>query len=312
MAIDKYCKLPYIGITRTGYCTRKELIMYLELLFIKLANLFLKKYRGFLARIDKMLPIMASGSLQCWESYGVKSHFYETNQNGKKTRVRIYPGRSGEQDLIDDITTKKILAKGRKIMLNNISALEFMLRHFQIYDPISICNDMGMAYDPDDANITKAFMDGDIDPAAWKRAPYNKSTFHPEHLKFPTKAGEMVRSKSEAMIYEILTKREEIFRYECELDLIMYNKEGRSIAHRTVSPDFMILRRSDRRVLIYEHLGKMDDEDYVNKNMKKIEDYIAAGYIPGENLIITWETASMPFTLSKAVAAIESYLGKAE
>lgn len=294
---------------------RKELRMYLELLFIKLAKLFLKRYRGFLAKIDKLLPMMPSGSLQCWKSYGVKSHFYETMQSGKKTRVRIYPSKSrksDEQDLIDNITTKKILTKGRKIILGNISGLEFMMKHFQIYDPISICDDMGMAYDPDVANITKTFMDEDIDPEVWRREPYKKSSFHPEHLKCPTKSGEMVRSKSEAMIYEILTKRGEIFRYECELPLVMCNSEGRSIGQRTVSPDFTILRKSDRRVLIHEHLGRMGDEKYVNKNMQKIDDYIAAGYIPGENLIVTWETESMPFTLSKAMAVIDSYLGKVQ
>ena len=286
--------------------------MYLERLFIKLTKYFLKKYRGFLAKIDKLLPMMPSGSLQCWESNEEKNYYYETMQNGKKTRVKIYPDRSDGQDLIDNVTTKKILTKGRKIILGNISGLEFMMKHFQIYDPISICDDMGMAYDPDASSIAKTFMDDDIDPAAWRREPYKKSTFHPEHLKCPTKAGEKVRSKSEAMIYEILTKRGEIFRYECELPLIIRDNQGNVIRRRTVYPDFTILRKSDRRVLIYEHLGKMDDEDYVNRNMPKIEDYIAADYIPGENLIITWETRSLPFTLSKAMETLDRYLGKVQ
>ena len=284
--------------------------MYEQFLIIKLAKLLLSKCCIFKRKIERLLPEFDDGTLECWDSYGDKTIFCNVKYNGKRTRVKIDPEWEGANPLIENLTEKAILIKGKQIMAHNIRALEYMLKWFEPYDPLSVCAKLGKAYDSSADSIAKTFMDGDIDPAAWQRAPYKKSSFHPEHLIFPTKGGEMVRSKSEAMIYDTLSTRSEIFRYECDLHLIMCNSEGRSIGQRTVSPDFTILRKSDRRILIHEHLGKMDDEDYVNRNMQKIDDYIAAGYIPGENLIITWETASMPFTLSKAVAAIDSYLGK--
>lgn len=39
----------------------------------------------------------------------------------------------------------------------------------------------------------------------------------------------------------------------------------------------------------------MDDENYVNKAISKIQLYASAGYILGDNLFITMETSVKPF-----------------
>ena len=52
-----------------------------------------------------------------------------------------------------------------------------------------------------------------------------------------------------------------------------------------------------RRNIIYEHFGLMDDENYVNKAISKIQLYASAGYILGDNLFITMETSVNPFDI---------------
>ena len=53
----------------------------------------------------------------------------------------------------------------------------------------------------------------------WANEKYEKSTKHPEHLKFPTVRGELVRSKSEALISYVLVQNHIPYRYECALPI---------------------------------------------------------------------------------------------
>lgn len=91
----------------------------------------------------------------------------------------------------------------------------------------------------------------------------------------------MMRSKSEVIIATILIQNKVPFRYEFPITM----DDGRKIY-----PDFYCLNARTRQEFVWEHLGKMDDVDYASKNVKKLNDYMAAGFYPGKNLIITMET----------------------
>ena len=52
----------------------------------------------------------------------------------------------------------------------------------------------------------------------------------------------------------------------------------------------------------------MDDESYVNRNLKKMNVYIKAGIIPGKNLIMTFETAQQPLDVKVVERLIKEYL----
>ena len=58
----------------------------------------------------------------------------------------------------------------------------------------------------------------------------------------------------------------------------------------TVYPDFTILNVRTGKVYFWEHLGKTDDPEYVQKNIRKIEAYAKNGFYPGEKLILSSET----------------------
>ena len=106
-----------------------------------------------------------------------------------------------------------------------------------------------------------------------------------------------VRSKSEVMIADALEQAGIPYRYECPLQL------GRAILH----PDFTLLRIADRKHLYWEHLGKMDDPEYVIKNLRRIRLYEQNGIMPGIDLILTMETSWQPMNLSVIKQMIQTY-----
>lgn len=68
----------------------------------------------------------------------------------------------------------------------------------------------------------------------------------------------------------------------------------------------MILRKRDRRIILWEHFGKMDDAEYHAKTIQKLRDYAASGYYCGLNLIMTQETREEPFTAREAEETIRN------
>ena len=108
---------------------------------------------------------------------------------------------------------------------------------------------------------------------------------------YETNKGEHVRSKSEYMIANMLFKNAIPYIYEKPLRL----SDG-----KTVYPDFTILDVRNRRELILEHLGMMDDKEYLDKNLKKLKEYSFSGYHVGDRLLITMESRAQPLNI-KAV-----------
>ena len=100
----------------------------------------------------------------------------------------------------------------------------------------------------------------------------------PEQKIYKTKSGIMVRSKSERSLADFFTERGVAFRYEAKL----------AINGKVYYPDFMILC-DDGRILIWEHFGLMDKEEYFISACRKLEQYRRAGYVQHSNLICTYE-----------------------
>lgn len=113
---------------------------------------------------------------------------------------------------------------------------------------------------------------------AWLKQGNRKNTIAPEALKYETVSGIKVRSKSERVIADKLTQYGLLFKYEAPIDLGI----------RSVYPDFAILR-DDGQIVIWEHFGLMDKDDYAERTAQKIIMYQRYGYATHSNLICTWE-----------------------
>ena len=122
----------------------------------------------------------------------------------------------------------------------------------------------------------------------WERVTYQGNPFDEQDTsEFFSDKGERMRSKSEVLIANSLFHRGIPYKYE--YPIILNNGKIRY-------PDFTILNMKRRKVFYWEHLGKMGDNDYVIRNVRKISEYGKSGIVLGDKLLLTMETESIPLS----------------
>lgn len=133
----------------------------------------------------------------------------------------------------------------------------------------------------------------------WLSAPSISKLSFPDDLPIIKTASNLqVRSKSELIIADTLDFYDIPYKYEF----------AHVIKGKTLFPDFTILDIYNHREIIWEHLGLMDDYQYLCRSLSKLELYEEDGFFIGDNLILTWETNKIPFTSKKAANTIKHYI----
>lgn len=131
----------------------------------------------------------------------------------------------------------------------------------------------------------------------WQQADFESNPKYPEGLTHKTLSGNMVRSKSEAIIDMLLYTNKIPFRYECALTL----------GDTTVYPDFTILHPKTGKIYYWEHFGLIEDPDYSWRACNKLHNYIIHGIVPTIQLITTFETLENPLSSEQIMKIIEEY-----
>lgn len=118
----------------------------------------------------------------------------------------------------------------------------------------------------------------------WISKPYTPKGFKEGIPVYTTIRGERVRSKSEQIIADRLYTNNIPYKYECpvRIDDMIYH------------PDFTILRMRDRKILYYEHCGRMDNPNYANDMVSRFSNYHLNGITLGDNLFATFESSVNP------------------
>ena len=133
----------------------------------------------------------------------------------------------------------------------------------------------------------------------WMAQTYEQKGFREGAPEFFTASGIRVRSKTELIITQLLEKHKIPFHYEMPLRLKGYGE---------IHPDFTVLNVRRRETMYWEHMGMMDDADYRNKALERIDHYQMTGYYPGRELILTYETGIQPVRTRILEGIIEKYL----
>ena len=128
---------------------------------------------------------------------------------------------------------------------------------------------------------------------------YAEHSTYPKSEKFETEKGDIVRSKSELIIANMLHHAGIPYDYE----RIVYFKN-----RKWKFPDFTILNVRTGKKYIWEHFGRLDEEKYRTDTMEKIEAYETNGFIQGVNLIMTFETKEKPLNTKHVRDLINSFL----
>lgn len=137
----------------------------------------------------------------------------------------------------------------------------------------------------------------------WEAAEYDRwEITECNGTEMYTIKNERVRSKSEKIIADELYRFRVPYKYEYPLQL---KDQGKILYKR---PDFVALNRTTLKMIVIEHLGRMADDTYEERNYEKIDLYERNGYMIGDNLLLLHETESRPLNIKVLDQYIELYL----
>ena len=133
---------------------------------------------------------------------------------------------------------------------------------------------------------------------SWLNQEYTPKSFQEGTAEIYSDRGERVRSKSEKIIADKLYHLGIPYKYEAPLNL-----KGLGIIH----PDFTIMDMKNRREVYWEHCGIMDNSEYAERAVARINQYERNGLHLGERLILTFETGNTPLDIRVLDKIIERY-----
>ncbi len=196
----------------------------------------------------------------------VEYHNQQTKSIGKnKSRIHMLARRKYVSALSENID----------MIYKNLKQVSKDIRH--VLDSCQL-DAMSNQYASLNLDMSKIFLSPE--QRRWLSQPYKRNPSYPEELKFTTTNEVLMRTKSELIIANRLEYYNIPYLPEMPLWFAydMYPKY----------PDFTILKPNGETI-IWEHMGRMDKEDYFIKNSRKIIEYRQNGYSQNTNLIITFE-----------------------
>lgn len=245
-----------------------------------------ERYEQLHRQLSTSAPFLLDGSL----TYRNDTYYRFIRENGKQYSVPLH-----DDALIDEMRESRYMRKCLPILERKINTCNEFLRKDVLYDPKQIEGELPSQYRLQ--NDLGLFLPADIDPDMWSKANYAKNPMTIDHPIF-TSGGLKVRSKSESIIATRLEECNIPFRYEPLL----------RIGNEDFYPDFLILIPQLRKLIYWEHFGRMDDPDYANKTIYKIKKYSQAKICTGINLFITYESLHKPFGFREANQTLNEIL----
>lgn len=254
----------------------------------KIINEILNMYENLLNEFKIELKGGPDGSLLHQMKGEHLQFLHYVDENGKKIRRGI----NKNTDLIKALARKEFNTKASEILTHNIEVLKRAIAGQILFDPEQIVQSMTKAYAlvPEeyffDRNrlIISAGLDDDLVSRIerheeWWSKPYKEYWGYPENKTKLTSRGQKVRSISELLIAEALYKYSIPFHYEEELEV-----DG-----KTFAPDFTF-EGWDYKKFYLDYFGMMDQPKYAKRNFIKLDDYYDIGLIPGDNLIVAFDS----------------------
>lgn len=247
-----------------------------------------KRLNSKIKSIDLKLKTYPQSDFYCTITRGKYYKWYKVDNNKSE-----YLPKSKRQ-LAEKLAVRKYLLLLKKDLIQERKAIQFYLKHHhsdageseQLLENPAYQELLNPYFKP----ISQELID-------WANAPYEKNSSYPEQLIHKTASGNIVRSKSEAIIDLFLYTNKIPFRYECPLQL----------GQTTIHPEFTIRHPKTGEIFYWEHFGMMDDPLYCKKFYYRIKLYISHGIFPSIKLITTFETKNNPLTTEMVERIIEQY-----
>ena len=225
---------------------------------------------------EKRIKNLPEGRISV-KHHGKKDYYYLVRNNDKERLLK-----KTDNKLLKDLIQKSYLEKVIKAAERE---KEYLSRIQKSY-PDVLAEDVYENLKEDRKVYTKPVVLSDEQfIQRWQEREYDAKPISKDIPVFLTMKGEQVRSKSEMIIADRLYMNGVPYKYECPF--LLGNNE-------IIHPDFTILRMSDRKIVYYEHCGRMDDPGYVEDMTGRAIKYSLAGIIQGDRLFYTFETSKTP------------------
>lgn len=199
----------------------------------------------------------------------------DSNKNGRYLR-------KGESEIATNIAQRDYDQKLVKQAEERIQAIQHFLQRYEETCPKKLYHRL---HPYRKELITPAVISDEEYCRSWQAVEYTGKRFDNDEYEIITERGERVRSKSEKIIADKLYSLGIPYRYEYPMTL-----EG----NIKIYPDFTILKMPEREEVILEHFGLMDDSDYIDSMLYKLNTYERNGIYLGVNLYMTFETKRSP------------------
>ena len=220
-------------------------------------------YEKYKARLGKQLRSLPKGSI------------YDKTMHGYK-RPHVY--RDGKEHYLKQKDIKEIIGlKNRgeietaiSLIESNLEALTDMEQRFTDFDVLK----------PD-----LAFIEDTEGNTRRHHAQYVDSLFDPKSAgakhkqEHTTSDNVKVKSRAELVLYEHFKNLGLTFQYEKPL----------MIDGQIIHPDFTITHPKDGRVILWEHCGMMDIENYYENFLNRQYRYAREGYLPYRNIVFSYD-----------------------
>lgn len=237
--------------------------------------------------LQTQISALPEGKLICCHN---KNRYKWFQSDGHK---KTYIPKSN-QFLAEQLAYKKYLTLQLEELSQKLEALKLYLDHY----PKDTTKTEQLLTGPSGYSelLSTLFTPSSLDLSIWMSADYIHNPNYPEQLIHKTISGNLVRSKSEAIIDFFLHTHGVPFRYECALQL----------DDVTLFPDFTIRHPKTGAFYYWEHFGRMDDSAYSKNAFSKLQLYSSHGIVPSIHLITTYETKDHPLS-SEAIDKLIDY-----
>ena len=264
-------------------------------LILKLLTEFVSVLEKLISKLEVLLR-NPTGHLK-YRKKGGKVHYSVIQKDGTERYLKdgdsLIPKLAQEQYF----SRQLVVAKREKKMFEAcIQILTFGDKLSDIDDVYESLSDEVKVFVHQNSETTDGYAESWV-----KKMRSTRHRGYPIEKGITTLEGDYVRSKSEAIIADRLHLAGVPYVYELETGL---KKGEREFCY----PDFTILNKKTRKIIIWEHFGKLDEPNYLAKAQEKLKNYELNDYHLGVNMVVSFEGANSPIDTEYVDMIIKNYL----
>lgn len=272
--------------------------------------------------IEKFLKVAPAGRLRISTNKGTLQYYRvmpagitSDAGKGKVAGITSDAGKGNDAGIASDADKNQIngkyISKKRQSLIRELAQKNYYLKIISyLQDELKLINSLleciKTASDVNDNIVSPSRKElietvtlSDIEYISrWLDVEYKHKVFLDDVPELFTAKGERVRSKSEVIIADTLTRLNVPYRYEFPV----------ALKNVIVHPDFYCLNVRTRKEFLWEHFGMMSDVEYSKAAVEKLMLYQSCGIFPGANLLISMETQTKPLSTKQIEQIVKKFL----